>query len=128
MSSCLISKTIKCRFFSSQIAAILPSLGVGIIKWFKGYWRQRFVELIPVNTENKLEYSFKAVNVKKAYGNVTETWWKITEKKIRNYWKKTCFCIMEDKESDCDENSIYSDLFDDQQCVLNLANYLTNLM
>lgn len=34
---------------------------------------------------------------------------------------------MEDKKFDCDEISIHSDLSDDQECILNLQKYLSQL-
>ena len=100
---------------------------MGIIKCFKGYYRKRLVESILVNIENKVEDSFKAVNVKEACDNIAGSWWEVTEKTIRNCWKKAGLCVMEDKKSDCGENSTDSDLSDDQECVLNLQKSLSQL-
>ncbi|XP_054720738.1 tigger transposable element-derived protein 6-like [Uloborus diversus] len=53
-------------FFSANCTSILQPLDMGIIKCFKGYYRKRLVESILLGIENKVEDSFKAVNVKDA--------------------------------------------------------------
>lgn len=83
-----------------------------------------------VNAENKIGDSFKAVDIKEVCGNVARSWWKLTEKKQKHLElleKRLIFCAMEDKKFDCGEISIHSDLSDDQECILNLQKYLSQL-
>lgn len=114
-------------FFPANCTSILQPLDMGIIKCFKGCYRKRLVESILLNIENKVEDPFKVINVKEACDNIAGSWWEVTEKTIRNCWKKAGLCVMEDKKSDCDENIIVSDLSNDQEFALNLQKYLSQL-
>lgn len=120
-------QNIEIAFFPANCTSILQPLDMGIIKCFKGYYRKRLVDSILVNFENKVEDPFKAVNVKEACDNIAGSWWEVTEKTIRNCWKKAGLCVMEDKKSDNDENSIDNDLSDDQECVLHIKKSVSQL-
>ncbi len=61
---------------------------LGIIKCLKGYYRKRLVVLILVYIDNKVEDTFKVINVTEACDNIAESWWEVREKTFGNSWKK----------------------------------------
>ncbi|GBL90946.1 hypothetical protein AVEN_28037-1 [Araneus ventricosus] len=85
------------------------------------------LDSILINIQNKEEEPFKAENVKEACDNIARRWWQVTEKTIRNCWKKADLCFMEDKQTDNDENSKNGFVSDAEECVLSLQKSLTQL-